>query len=280
MCDSRGRHTPGNKTSQEDVAYVKKHIESFPAYESHYSRKSNPNRKYLSPDLSIAKMYALYKQKCTQDSKKPVSDWVYRRIFNEEYNLTFGRYVSYGFPANFFCVLISLFYPFSLACFFHATPLLTKSLSSHFVSLSLTHLLTFSLAPPLAHAISHFSTHFISICILHAYSTSELPLFSASLITSYLTIHRPKSDTCKSCDSFKAKIASEDNPTLKNQYAAEWELNKCKAERVYQQLRKDAAASKASPATGVIDMLTFDLQQTLPTPSITTNVFLRYILKY
>ena len=125
------------------------------------------NRKYLSPDLSIAKMYALYKQKCTPDSKQHVSDWVYRRIFNEEYNLTFGRYVSYGFPANFFCVLISLFYPFSLACFFHATPLLTKSLSSHFVSLSLTHLLTFSLAPPLAHAISHFSTHFMHFtCIL------------------------------------------------------------------------------------------------------------------
>ena len=199
-------------------------------------------------------------------------------------NLTFGRYASYGFPANFFCVLISLFYPFSLACFFHATPLLTKSLSSHFASLSLTHLLTFSLAPPLApplaHAISHFSTHFISICILHAYSNSELPLFSVSFITSYLTIHRPKSDTCKSCDSFKTKIASEDNPTLKNQYTAEWELHKRKAERVYQQLRKDAAASKASPTTGVIDMLTFDLQQTLPTPSITTNVFLRYILKY
>ena len=37
MCDSRGRYTPENKTSQEDVAYVKKHIESFPAYESHYS---------------------------------------------------------------------------------------------------------------------------------------------------------------------------------------------------------------------------------------------------
>ena len=65
-----------------------------------------------------------------------------------------------------------------------------------------------------------------------------------------MTIHRPKSDTCKSCDSFKIKIASEDNPTLKNQYAAEWELHKRKAERVYQQLREDAAASKACEIRG------------------------------
>ena len=93
--DTRGRHEPPNKTS-EDKAFIRQHIESFPVYESHYSRSDNPHRRYLSPELSQAKMYHLYKEKCNENGCRPVSDWVYRKIFCEEFNLSFGRYVTHA----------------------------------------------------------------------------------------------------------------------------------------------------------------------------------------
>ena len=73
---------------------VNDHIVSFPTETSHYSRECNPNRKYLSPTLSIGRMYDLYKTKCIQDGKDPVSSDAYRRIFNNEFNLGFGSIKS------------------------------------------------------------------------------------------------------------------------------------------------------------------------------------------
>lgn len=89
--DERGRHPPGNKTSDEKIEGVKEHIKSFPQYSSHYSRRDNPNRRYLSSDLSIAKLYCLYKEECSANGRDPVSEWVYRKVFNESFNLKFGR---------------------------------------------------------------------------------------------------------------------------------------------------------------------------------------------
>ena len=37
--DHRGKNTPPNKTPDDDRAFVKSHIESFPAVESHYCQK-------------------------------------------------------------------------------------------------------------------------------------------------------------------------------------------------------------------------------------------------
>lgn len=88
--DRRGKHEPKNKTKKADLDLVKEHINSFPKYKSHYSRADNPHRQFLSPDLSI-EMYRLYKQKCEDESKLAVSAWVYRRTFNECFNLSFGK---------------------------------------------------------------------------------------------------------------------------------------------------------------------------------------------
>ena len=66
-------------------------MSKFPCYQSHYSRQDNPNRKYLSPDLSISKMYALYKE---EQGEQAVSEWKYRQVFNSSFNLTFGRYIG------------------------------------------------------------------------------------------------------------------------------------------------------------------------------------------
>ena len=51
-----------NKTSEAKVNVVCKHRESFLNVESHCTRKSS-NRHYLNTDLSIAKMYTMYKKK-------------------------------------------------------------------------------------------------------------------------------------------------------------------------------------------------------------------------
>lgn len=62
--DRRGRHTPANQTKPEDILRVKAHTDSFPKCSSHYSRSDNPHRHYLSSELSLAKMYSLYKVWC------------------------------------------------------------------------------------------------------------------------------------------------------------------------------------------------------------------------
>ena len=41
--DQRGRHEPKNKTPEEDVQFVRAHIQSFPTESSHYCRKDKAN---------------------------------------------------------------------------------------------------------------------------------------------------------------------------------------------------------------------------------------------
>jgi len=62
----------------------------YPAEVSHYSRKKNPNRKYLSPTLIIYKMYGMYKEWCESNNFKAVSQHFYRLTFNTRFNLGFG----------------------------------------------------------------------------------------------------------------------------------------------------------------------------------------------
>ncbi|KAH9637557.1 hypothetical protein HF086_009621 [Spodoptera exigua] len=63
--DQRGKKEKPNKTNPEDIAFVQKHIESFPVMESHYCRKDSRKKKYLAPDVkSINNMYTLYQELC------------------------------------------------------------------------------------------------------------------------------------------------------------------------------------------------------------------------
>lgn len=72
--DRRGRHIPWNRTPQEAIDLIKNHINSFPRYTSHYTREKSPNRKYLNSNLSIKKMYELYKEMCENKTKPPVKE--------------------------------------------------------------------------------------------------------------------------------------------------------------------------------------------------------------
>lgn len=89
--DHRGNF-PKKKINENDVAYVKDFINSFPTYESHYSNKSTRSiKKYLSPFLTMTKMYREYCLKCNFKRKKPILEWKFREIFNTKFNLSFAR---------------------------------------------------------------------------------------------------------------------------------------------------------------------------------------------
>jgi hypothetical protein len=58
--------------------------------DSHYKRKDT-NRKFLQQDLSITKMYDLYKAKCTAEEIITASSITYRRVFCNEFNFSFHK---------------------------------------------------------------------------------------------------------------------------------------------------------------------------------------------
>jgi len=76
--DKRGKKSPKNKISDDRLTKVIEHINSFPSYESHYTRKLN-DKKYLPSNLTLQKMYEFYKQ--TIDG--PVSRVIYEREFHK-----------------------------------------------------------------------------------------------------------------------------------------------------------------------------------------------------
>lgn len=90
--DKRGKHVPVNKTSEEKLQRVKDFINRFPKYESHYTLHKSMNRKFLAPDLSLPKMYSLYCDD-TPESER-VSDFMFRKVFNEYFNLSFHAPIS------------------------------------------------------------------------------------------------------------------------------------------------------------------------------------------
>lgn len=89
--DQRGRHTPSNKTPNETIHSVHQHINSFPKYESHYSREKS-EKNYLGSELTIEKMYQLYIDECNENNLDPklrAKKWLYADIFNKDFNLSF-----------------------------------------------------------------------------------------------------------------------------------------------------------------------------------------------
>lgn len=66
--DIRGKHTNRpSKISDEILFQIKTHIQSFPRLISHYNRHDNNEKRFLSPELSISKMYNLYLEKHEHD---------------------------------------------------------------------------------------------------------------------------------------------------------------------------------------------------------------------
>lgn len=88
--DKRGRHTPSNKTPDRKVNQVKDFINTFPKYDSHYTRHKSETRQYLPPHLNLSIMYSDYKSKV----EGPVSKYIFEKVFNEKFNLAFHTPVT------------------------------------------------------------------------------------------------------------------------------------------------------------------------------------------
>lgn len=69
---------------------IKEHIKSFSCRESHYGRNKGV-RKYLPPELSIKRMYRMWKACRVADSKSVCHYEKYRTIFVTDFNLGFGN---------------------------------------------------------------------------------------------------------------------------------------------------------------------------------------------
>lgn len=76
--DVRRKRLPVNKTTDESILKVQKHILSFPSYESHYTRRTN-DKKYLSAHLNLTKVYKLYRV----ETHEPVCRSIYEREFKK-----------------------------------------------------------------------------------------------------------------------------------------------------------------------------------------------------
>jgi len=88
VTDGRGKQGSVGKTPANQTAAVRNHISQFPRHISHYSRHRT-SKEYLRGVSGIADMYRLYVEQCKSNGTESVSEWVYRRIFNTEYNLAF-----------------------------------------------------------------------------------------------------------------------------------------------------------------------------------------------
>ena len=80
--DQRKNNGGHNKITDRQTQDVMEHIGKFPKYVSHYNR-NNTNLKYLPPDLTVSKMYDLYKK----EYDNIVSFSKYKDIFLRNFNL-------------------------------------------------------------------------------------------------------------------------------------------------------------------------------------------------
>lgn len=88
--DKRGAHGKHKrKYSENDINIVHRFIDSLPRYESHYSRNKNLNKEYMSLDYNIELIYEKYKGNCQTENLSFVSSDKFRRIFTEDYNISF-----------------------------------------------------------------------------------------------------------------------------------------------------------------------------------------------
>ncbi|GFO01265.1 DNA repair protein rhp54 [Plakobranchus ocellatus] len=84
----RGKY-PKKKTSDDQIAQVRAHIDSFPRIPSHYCRQDT-SKEYLEKALNLTKMYGMYQDWCAQNDAIPVKQHKYSEVFNTEFNIGFA----------------------------------------------------------------------------------------------------------------------------------------------------------------------------------------------
>jgi len=86
--DNRGAVRGRSNICADAKQRVVDHINRFPRVESHYCRASS-SRQYLESGLSLSQMYRLYVEEMAAIGQMTVKEHMYRKIFNENFNLSF-----------------------------------------------------------------------------------------------------------------------------------------------------------------------------------------------
>ncbi|GFR83941.1 Lish domain-containing [Elysia marginata] len=87
--ERQGKHGKQRRVSEAVLSSVREHILTFPTVDAQ-NGKSKSKRQYLEAGLSVAKMYRMYKEYCAARNIQDVASADrYRRVFDEDFNLTF-----------------------------------------------------------------------------------------------------------------------------------------------------------------------------------------------
>ncbi|CAK1592734.1 unnamed protein product [Parnassius mnemosyne] len=85
----RGKSVPPNKTSNDEITAVENYIKCLPAVPSHYCRKDS-TRTYLPAEYkNLANLYRKYKEYRSFQGLTYVSESIFRKVFNENFNIAF-----------------------------------------------------------------------------------------------------------------------------------------------------------------------------------------------
>ena len=167
--DQRGQHHPANESSEVDLDLVNKHILSFPQHQSDYSRAGNPHKIYLSLELTITKMYVLYKEEwCSEKETTAVSKWMYRQVYNTNFTLSFGRLENFH---TYYVDLCNIFLNITNQCSLFTPTLLILCLSfshTHTHPYAYTYTHTHAHTPSHAHLRTHTHTRTHTHALTHA----------------------------------------------------------------------------------------------------------------
>lgn len=87
--DLRGKHSSRKKTPANKLQHVVKFINSMPHYESHYTRNTTNEKKFLDSNLNMKILYSEYKNYCNEHGIEPVSMYMFRDTFYRKFNLRF-----------------------------------------------------------------------------------------------------------------------------------------------------------------------------------------------
>ena len=88
--DLRGKHPKKHGITEEQRAFMKRHIRSFKPQISHYGRAHAPNRLYLPCVLTITEMYVDYVEECKKDEQRCLSYVSYTRELKSQ-NISFAK---------------------------------------------------------------------------------------------------------------------------------------------------------------------------------------------
>lgn len=88
ISETRGKHGQHYHIDDNIKDDIRSHINSIPRIESHYCR-CNTTREFIEGGKTVASLHKDYVDLCKENNKPHANYFMYNKIFNEEYNISF-----------------------------------------------------------------------------------------------------------------------------------------------------------------------------------------------